>query len=131
MNKKNSKRSAGGNKNDSSKGNGRKGANGNGKKVTIIAGAVIGAALGVAAGLLMPKNAGKKVQQEFKARSGEFYKFLAPRLKRLKHVGEREYKALVDQAAKSYAELKDISAKEMTDLAKSAKDSWGEMRKEL
>jgi len=101
------------------------------RKTTAITGALIGAAVGVAAGLLIPSNTGKKIKKQMKASTADFYRYLAPRIKRLKTVGEREYKALIDQAAKSYAEVKDISAKEMADLVDSAKDSWGDIKRGL
>lgn len=100
-------------------------------KGVLLGGALIGAALGVAAGLLLAPESGKKLRTDIKKLSGNFYRYLAPQLKKMKHVGEAEYNALVAQGVKSYAKAKKLSEEEVKVLVAEAKRSWKEIKKHL
>lgn len=97
----------------------------------ILEGALIGAVLGVAAGLLITSEPGKKMRKDIKKLSGDFYRYIAPQVKKLKKVGEAEYGAFVDEGVRHYARAKKISLEEQKILAKEAKRSWGHIKKHL
>lgn len=107
----------------------KKSKTGNGGK--LLEGALVGAVLGVVAGLLITSEPGKKVGRDIKRLSGDFYNYLAPRVKKLKKVGEAQYGAFVDEGVKHYARAKKLSLVEQRVLAKEAKRSWGHIKKHL
>lgn len=97
----------------------------------MLEGALVGAVLGVAAGLLITSEPGKKMRKDIKKLSGDFYNYLAPQVKKLKKVGEAQYGAFVDEGVKHYARAKRLSIEEQKILAKEAKKSWGHIKKHL
>lgn len=97
----------------------------------VLGGALVGAVLGVAAGMLLAPESGKKVRGDIKRLSGDFYRYIAPRVKKLKQLGEAEFRAFVDKGAKQYAEAKKLSRAEEKMLAMEAKRSWGHIKKHL
>lgn len=99
----------------------------------LLEGALVGAALGVAAGLLLAPESGKKMRKDIKRLSGDFYQYLAPQVKKLKQVGETEYHALVAKGAEQYAKAKKLSLGDGTvkTLVAEAKRSWGHLRKHM
>ncbi len=54
----------------------------------------------------------------------ELYKTAAPRLKKMKKLGETEYKAFMKRAAQTYGKAKKLSAQEITALTKEVQGSW-------
>jgi gas vesicle protein len=94
-------------------------------------GALIGAVLGVAAGLLITSETGKKMRKDVKKLSVDFYRYLAPQVKKLKKVGEAQYGAFVDEGVKHYAKAKKLSLEDQKILAKEAKRSWGHIKRHL
>ncbi|OGY59554.1 MAG: hypothetical protein A3B23_01195 [Candidatus Colwellbacteria bacterium RIFCSPLOWO2_01_FULL_48_10] len=100
-------------------------------KSGILTGALVGAALGVAAGMLLSPKSGRRLRSEIVTGSAEFYRFMAPRLKKFKGIGQKEYAAFVDKAIKAFVRGRSLSAKEATDLAKTAKASWRVMKRHL
>ncbi|MDO8558808.1 MAG: YtxH domain-containing protein [bacterium] len=97
----------------------------------ILEGALIGAVLGVAAGILLAPESGKKMRKDIKKLSGDFYHHIAPQVKKFKQVGEAQYKAFVAKGAKSYAKIKQLSPAEEKMLITQAKRSWGHIKKHL
>lgn len=97
--------------------------------IKLLEGALAGAALGVAAGLLLAPESGKKLRRDIKTKSAEFYKHLAPQLKKMKRMGQEEYKAAVKKAMAGYGKAKKLSAKEMKELTKEAEASWHQLKK--
>lgn len=105
----------------------------------VLAGALIGGALAVAAGMmLLPESvkkegkrkivkAGKTLQQS----AVDFYKFVAPQLKKFKHVGEREYKAFIAKSVTAYGKARKLSAHQVAALKKSAEAYWTQVQKHL
>ena len=96
-----------------------------------LGGALIGSVLGVAAALLLAPESGKEMQQDIKKRAGEFYKYLAPKAKKLKKMGEQEYRDFLAQATESYAKSKKLSLEEKDALIKEVKHSWKHLKKHL
>ncbi len=97
----------------------------------LLGGALVGAVLGIAAGLLLTTESGKKIQKDIKKLSGEFYRYMAPQLKKMKQLGEAEYHAFVDEKVKRYAKIKKLSLEEEKVLAREAKRSWSHIKKHL
>lgn len=90
----------------------------------MITGALIAGALGVAAGMLLAPQSGKKTRKAIQGASADFYKFIAPKIKGLKSVGDKEYAAIVKKALVSYGKLKKLSATEINRLKKDAERHW-------
>ncbi len=105
--------------------------NNKGNTGKVIGGALIGAAIGVAIGIFTTSKAGKKAGKAIKDKSTEFYKYLQPKIKKAKEMGEAEYKAFVANAAESYSKNKKLSKAEATHLLKEAKASWAHLKKNL
>ena len=99
--------------------------------VKLLEGALAGAALGALAGLMLAPESGKKLRKDIKSRAADFYKYLAPQLKKVKKMGEAEYKTAVKKAMAGYSKAKKISAQEVKDLTKEAQSSWKELKKHL
>ena len=97
----------------------------------MLGGALIGAALGVVAGMLLAPASGKKLRGGIEKKSAEFYAYLAPRLKKAKRMGEREYKMFVQEAVKNYAKAKRLSAHEQKALVAHAHQSWRHLKRHL
>lgn len=97
--------------------------------VKIVEGVLAGAALGVAAGMLLAPKAGEKIRKDIKNMAADVYKTAAPKLKKMKKIGEAEYKAFMSNAAKTYGKAKKLSEKEIAALSKEAQDSWKHLRK--
>ena len=98
---------------------------------SLIAGASVGAVLGIAAGVLLAPQAGKKMRGDIKKLSGDFYRHMAPQIKRLKVVGEAQYHAIVAEGAKRYAKAKKLSLSEEKILATEGKRSWMHIKRHL
>ena len=97
----------------------------------LLEGALAGAVFGAAAALLLAPMSGKKLRNDIKKNSADFYKTLAPKLKKLKTLSESEYQMLVKTAAMQYAKAKKMSKNEADELVKEAKSSWKELKKHL
>lgn len=94
-------------------------------------GALVGAALGIAAGLFATSQTGKKAVKDLKARTAEFYAFAAPKLKNLKNVSEAEYRRLLDKLLADYNKDGKLDKKDLQKLAREAKASWKHIKKSL
>ncbi|MEK7093846.1 MAG: hypothetical protein AAB903_00725 [Patescibacteria group bacterium] len=97
----------------------------------LLGGAFLGAILGVAAGMLMPTDVTKKAKKTIQGMSGDFYKYIAPQIKKLKSISETQYDAFVSEAVKKYGKLKKLSAAEQRALVSEAKKSWKQIKKHL
>jgi len=101
----------------------------------MLLGALVGSVLGVAAGMLASsesgKKIGKKMAKDARKLSGDFYRYIAPRMKKLKAVGEKEYNAFMAEGAKKYSKARKLSLEEEKILAGEAKRSWGHIKKHL
>ena len=95
-----------------------------GNKSKFVEGALIGAVIGAAAGMLLAPKSGKKLQKDLERLSADFFKALAPRLKKIKKVGEKEYRALVQSAVNRFAVAKKLTKKETDELLRRAQGYW-------
>ncbi len=94
-------------------------------------GVVAGAVLAVAAGIFLTSKAGKAVQKDMRAKAAEFYKSVSPKLKKMKKMGEKEYKLFMKNAAAQYARAKKMTEKEAAELMKDAQSSWSHLARHL
>lgn len=97
--------------------------------LSLLEGALIGTALSVAAGLFLVSKKGKKLQKDIKQKTVEFYAYIGPKLKKIKKLGEKEYIAFIENAAKNYGKAKKFSAVETKILLAEAKKSWKHLKK--
>ncbi|MDO8504328.1 MAG: YtxH domain-containing protein [Candidatus Liptonbacteria bacterium] len=94
----------------------------------LLEGGLVGAALGVAAGLLFASKSGEKLRGDINRKSAEFYAHLAPKLKKIKTMGEAEYKVLVKNALSAYGKAKKLSSQEEKAILSEAHKSWKHLR---
>lgn len=90
----------------------------------VLSGAIAALAIGVAAAVFLNSKKGKELKKELKAGLGDFYKVIAPRLKKIKKMGQEEYKAFMKQAAEQYGKAKKMAEPKIAELVKDAQDSW-------
>jgi len=100
-------------------------------RAKIIEGRIVGAALGVAAGIVLVSESGKKFLVDVRKKSAEFHAYLAPRFKKMKKVGENEYDSFVKKAMETYSQKKHLSEKEKNEIISHAKKSWKHIKKHL
>lgn len=99
--------------------------------IKLIEGGLIGAALGIAAGIMLAPKSGKKIRGTVKNKYAEFMAYLAPQFKKIKHIGEDGYDTFVKDAVKTYTKTKKLTEKEGKDLLVHAKKSWKHIKKEV
>lgn len=98
---------------------------------TWLAGGLIGAALGVTAGLIAESKLGEQLGKKAKHLGADFYRYIAPQIKKVKKMGEAEYKELVTEAMKRYSKDKKLSRAEARHIVNDAKASWKHLKKNL
>lgn len=103
------------------------------KKVSVtkkvIEGALAGAVLGVAAGMFINSVKGKNIQKDVKQHVADFYKSVAPKVKKIKKMTEDEFKAFMEVAVVKYGKSKKMTEKEIQDLTKEVKMGWKHLSK--
>jgi gas vesicle protein len=108
-------------------------AKGNASK--FLEGAVAGLALGVAASMLLATKKGKALQKDavknLEDITADFYKYISPKVKKIKKMGEKEYKEFMKNAAGQYAKTKKISEEMAKQLIKESQQSWKHFSKHL
>ena len=97
----------------------------------VLEGALAGAALGIAATMFYGSKAGKKAQKKAKVAAGKFYRHMAPKVKKMKKVGEAQLKAYAVKGVKEYAKAQKLSAAEEKMLLAEAKRAWQYAQKHL
>ena len=71
------------------------------------------------------------MRKDIKKLSGDFYRHIAPQVKKMKNVGEAQFNAFVAKGAKNFAKAKKLSLAEQKMLAAEARRSWGHIKKHL
>ena len=100
-------------------------------KGKFLEGALAGVALGVAASIFLASKKGKELKDNLKDVSAEFYKYISPKLKKMKKMGEKEYKEFMKQAVSQYIKTKKISGTMAEDLIKEVQQSWKHLSKHI
>ncbi len=95
-----------------------------GNTLKFLEGAVAGVALGIAASMFLSSKKGKKLKEDMGSVLADFYKSIAPKIKKIEKMGEKEYKEFMKNAAERYAKTKKVSAAVAKDLVKDAQQSW-------
>jgi len=87
-------------------------------------GAVAGITLGVAASMFLASKKGKELKGDMADVTADFYKFISPKIRKIKKMGEKQYKEFMKNAAEQYARTKKISEDMAIKLIKEAQQSW-------
>lgn len=90
----------------------------------ILEGALAGAVLGVAAGMFINSTKGKEIQKDIKHKTAEFYKSVAPKVKKMKQMTEVEFKAFMKEAVAKYGKAKKMTEVEINELIKETQQGW-------
>jgi gas vesicle protein len=99
--------------------------------VKVLEGAVAGIALGVAATMFLSSKKGEELKDDIAGMTADFYKSVSPKLKKVKKMGEKEYKEFMKAAAERYAKTKKMSEEMAMDLIKNTQQSWKHFSKHL
>jgi gas vesicle protein len=97
----------------------------------LLEGALLGAVLGVVAGILLAKETEGKAPVDIKKLSGDFYRYIAPKIKRLKEISEEQYNIFIAQSVENFVKIKKLSLTEEKILTAEAKRSWKRIKKQL
>lgn len=103
----------------------------NKKSSKFLSGALIGATLAVAVGIFANSKKGKELKKEVKDKMTDFYATITPKLKKMKEVGEAEYKLFISKALKDYNKDGKFDAEDLKNMAKEAHKSWKHLKKHL
>ncbi len=101
------------------------------KSSKFLSGALVGATLAVAAEIFSNSEKGQQLKKEAKDKMADFYKTVAPKIKKAKVVGEKEYKAFMEKALADYKKDGKFDAEDLKHLAKQAHASWKHLKKNL
>lgn len=78
---------------------------------------------------MMAPEEGKKFQKDAKKKYAKFYAEVAPKLKKMREVGEKDFKIFIAKAADNYAKAKKMSEPERKTLSKEAQNLWRHISK--
>ena len=92
--------------------------------IKFLEGAVVGLALGVAATLFMKSKTGKALGKNIKDATADFYKYAAPKIKKLGKITEKEYKEFMKKMAEEYSKARKISKEKTKELIQNAQKTW-------
>jgi len=96
-----------------------------------LGGAAVGLALGVAASMFLSSKKGKEMTENVTDTVADFYKSIAPKIKKIKSMGEKEYKAFMEDAADKYSKAKKLSKERGDELMEQVQNSWEHFSKNL
>ena len=97
----------------------------------VLEGLVAGVALGVAASMFLATKKGKELTSSAEGMMADFYKYITPKIKKMKKMGEKEYKMFMKSSAEKYAKAKKMSEETAKNLVKEAQQSWKHFSKHL
>ena len=97
----------------------------------LLEGALAGIALAVAAGIFSQTKTGKKVTKDIRDKSADFYKYLAPQLKKAKEMSQDQYHKIIDASLARYSKTKKLSKAEVKELSEGAYKSWEHLKKNV
>src|SRR3989338_4679063 len=94
-------------------------------------GAAAGLALGVAATIFLSSKKGKELREDVKEKMADFYKYIAPKVKKMGKMGEKEYKEFMKNAVAHYSKAKKVSGDVAKEIMKETQKSWRHFSKHL
>ena len=98
-------------------------------KSRLLEGALVGAALGVAAGMFFAPSSGKKLRKDMQKTAANFHKYISPKIKQIKNMSEAQYKTFMKTAVDGYAKTQKLSKEEMGELVGYAQEFWKHFKK--
>ncbi len=101
------------------------------RKETMIKGGLLGTVLAVAAGLFLISKPGKKFRHDVKHHVAKFYKHLSPQLKKIRQMGEREFKDFVKGALKTYSAAHKLTRAEEKAIGQEIQKTWKQLKKHV
>lgn len=96
----------------------------NKKNIRFLEGAAIGAVIGSIGALLFAQKSGKELRDDITEHTSDFFKAIAPKLRRMKEVTQDEFDEFIEEAADKFAEMKKLSKHQVAQLIAHAKESW-------
>jgi gas vesicle protein len=99
--------------------------------MNFLEGAVAGIALGIAASMFLSSKTGKKLKGEMGHIVADFYKYAAPRMKKMKKMGKKEYEIFMKNAVMQYGKAKKMSEAGMKELLREVQKSWSHIQKHI
>lgn len=97
----------------------------------MIKGGLLGAVLAVAAGLFLVSKPGKKLRRDIKHHVASFYRQLSPQLKKIRKMGEAEFKSFVQGALKAYSAAHKLSRAEEKAISHEVKKTWKQLKRHI
>jgi gas vesicle protein len=103
------------------------------KGSNFLSGALVGATLGIAASMFATSKKGQEMEQELKdkIKMTDFYKNIAPKIKKAKSIGEKEYKSFIAKSLIDYNKNGKLSKEDLERMTKEAQASWKHIKKHL
>ena len=98
--------------------------NNKGNAVKFLEGTVAGVALGVAASMFLASKKGKELKNDIADIMADFYKSISPQIKKIKKMGEKQYKEFMKNAAEQYTKTKKVSGDIANQFIEEAQQSW-------
>jgi gas vesicle protein len=95
-----------------------------GNTLKFLEGTVVGITLGVAASIFLALKKGKISEEDIVDVTADFFKYISPKVKKVKKMGEKQYKLFMKNAVKQYAKTKKISDDKARQLMENAQQSW-------
>jgi gas vesicle protein len=103
----------------------------NNNSMKLLEGAIAGIALGVGASIFLASKKGKEIKGDVHDMLADFYKYISPKIKMVKKMGEKEYKEFMKMSAEKYAKAKKMSEAVTKEFVKEAQQSWKHLSKHL
>jgi len=103
----------------------------NNSSVKFLEGAVVGLVLGVAANMFLSSKTGKKMKEDIKESMADFYKYIAPKIEKIKKMSEGEYKEFMKTAVIQYGKAKKLSQEKIKQIMQEAQKSWDNFSEKL
>lgn len=93
------------------------------------AGLAAGVVLGLAAGIFLRSDRGKKLQKGVETKAKLLQKQLIARIGFIEELTEDKYKTLVDEVLAAYAKNKTVAKEELPELRRELRKQWTVMKK--
>jgi gas vesicle protein len=102
-----------------------------GNTFKFLEGTAAGVALAVAASIYLASKRGQAFEENLAKVMADFYKYISPKVKKIKKMGEKEYKVFMENAVVQYARTKKVSASIAKQLVRETQQSWKHFARHL